>query len=411
MRFTVLTLHQSSSQIPRDRGSPLRNRVAIRVHEHRLVRTQNCTLRRRIELGRYFHTQQRPNSPIRNRHDGLRHPGPAQRRFRRRTIWQDRNRAPTQAMRHTLQPPPSIKISASDNLIRQIQNELLNRLRSPTRNSHTSSSPPTVTIPNHSRISRRQITNNRLRRIIHHHSQERHTILQRRRMSLSRLHRQTVSRPNSINTKIISRTARNNKPIQINTSFKRRNRLLRPPNHRLYILQLRRNSNTQMTRSLLSINIPRPTQIDFSLSRKSIQQLVKNIVLRNSQSGNANRSNHTNTSLPLGLSALGLRLEVFAAPYASVTASNSATVSPSTGAAHPKPPCVPILRRMAVLACASRSGSPEWVISFCVIARSNMEWKVITCSRLGTIRTPPATPRFLRTFAMYPTPLLPSTTI
>src|SRR5699024_2001998 len=124
--------------------SPLRHRIPVRVHEHRLIRTQNCTLRRRIELGRYFHAQKRPNSPIRNRHDSLRHPGPAQRRLRRRTIWQDRNRAPTQTMRHTLQPPPSIKISASHNLIRQIQNELLHRLRSPTRNSHTSSSPPTV---------------------------------------------------------------------------------------------------------------------------------------------------------------------------------------------------------------------------------------------------------------------------
>src|SRR5690606_38526562 len=153
-----------------------------------------------------------------------------------------------------------------------------------------------------------------------------------------RLNRQTVSRPNGINTKIISRTARKNKTIQINTSFKGRNRLLRPPNHRLNILQLRRNSNTQMASSLLSINIPRPTQIDLSLSRKSIQQFVKNIVLTGSQSGNANRSNHTNTSLPLGLSVLGLRLEVFAAPYASVTASSRATVSPSNGASHPNPP-------------------------------------------------------------------------
>src|SRR5699024_1896109 len=170
MSLTVLTLNQGCSKIPRDRGSPLRHRIPVRVHEHRLIRTQNGTLRRRIELRRHFHTQQRPNSPIRNRHDSLRHPGPAQRRLRRRTIRQNRNRAPTQTMRHTLQPPPSIKISASHNLVRQIQNELLNRLRSPTRNSHTSSSPPTVTIPNHSRISRRQITNNRLRRIIHHHS-------------------------------------------------------------------------------------------------------------------------------------------------------------------------------------------------------------------------------------------------
>src|SRR5699024_713879 len=178
----------------------------------------------------------------------------------------------------TLQPPPSIKISASHNLIRQIQNELLNRLRSPTRNSHTSSSPPTVTIPNHSRISRRQITNNRLRRIIHHHSQKRNTILQRRRMSLSRLNRQTVSRPNSINTKIVRRPTRQNKPIKIDPRLKCRNRLLWPPNHRLNILQLRRNSNTQMASSLLSINIPRPTQVDLSLSRKSIQQFVKNIV-------------------------------------------------------------------------------------------------------------------------------------
>src|SRR5699024_10455870 len=262
---------------------------------------------RRIELRRHFHTQQRPNSPIRNRHDSLRHPGPAQRRLRRRTIRQNRNRAPTQTMRHTLQPPPSIKISASHNLIRQIQNELLHRLRSPARNSHTSSSPPTVTIPNHSRTSRRKNTNTPLRRCVHHHSQKRHTILQRRRMSLSRLNRQTVSRPNSINTEIVSRTARNNKPIQINTSLKSRNRLLRPPNHRLNILQLRRNSNTQMASSLLSINIPRPTQINMRLSGQSIQQLVQNIVLRNSQSGNAIRSIHTNISLPLGLSALVCR--------------------------------------------------------------------------------------------------------
>src|SRR5699024_379154 len=298
MSLTVLTLNQRGRKIPRDRGSPLRNRVTVRVHEHGLVRTQDGTLRRRIELRRHFHTQERPNSPSRNRHDGLRHPGPAQRRLRRRTKWQNRNRSSTQAMRHTHQPPPSIKISASHNLIRQIQNELLNRLRSAARNSHTSSRTTPIPVPNHSRISRRQITNNRLRRIIHHHSQERHTILQRRRMCLSRLHRQTVSRPNSINTKIISRTARNNKPIQINTSFKRRNRLLRPPNHRLYILQLRRNSNAQMTRSLLSINIPRPTQINMRLSGQSIQQLVQNIVLRNSQSGNANRSNHTNPRHP-----------------------------------------------------------------------------------------------------------------
>src|SRR5699024_2906758 len=297
MSLTVLTLNQGCSKIPRDRGSPLRNRVTISIHEHRLVRTQNCTLRRRIELGRHFHAQKRPNSPISNRHDGLSHPGPAQRRLRRRTIWQDRNRAPTQAMRHTLQPPPSIKISASHNLIRQIQNELLNRLRSSARNSHTSSSPPPVAIPNHSRISRRKITNDRLRRIIHHHSQKRHTILQRRRMCLSRLNRQPVSRPNSVNTKIVRRPTRQNKPVKIDPRLKSRNRLLRPPNHRLNILQLRRNSNTQMTRSLLSINIPRPAQIDLSLTRQSIQQFVKNIVLTGSQSGNANRSNHTNTSL------------------------------------------------------------------------------------------------------------------
>src|SRR5699024_9572196 len=146
------------------------------------------------------------------------------------------------------------------------------------------------------------------------------------------------SRPNSINTKIIRRTARQNKPIKINPRLKRRDRLLRPPNHRLNILQLPRNSNTQMTRSLLSIDIPRPTQINMRLSGQIIQQHIQNIVLRNSQSGNANRSNHTNTSLPLGLSALGLRLEVFAAPYASVTASSRATVSPSSGASHPNPP-------------------------------------------------------------------------
>src|SRR5699024_4990928 len=347
MSLTILTLNQRSGKIPRDRGSPLRNRITIRIHEHRLIRTQNGTLRRRIELRRHFHTQKRPNSPISNRHDSLRHPGPAQRRLRRRTIWQDRNRAPTQAMRHTLQPPPSIKISASHNLIRQIQNELLHRLRSPTRNSHTSSSPPTVTIPNHSRISRRKITNNRLRSIIHHHSQERNTILQRRRMSLSRLHRQPVSRPNSINTKIISRTARNNKPIQINTSFKRRNRLLRPPNHRLHILQLRRNSNTQMTRSLLSINIPRPTQINIRLSGQSIQQLVQNIVLRNSQSGNANRSNHTNTSLPLGLSALGLRANFSAPNHAQVTAIIGVKSESKNLRDHFQPPASPMLCRFA----------------------------------------------------------------
>src|SRR5699024_8447801 len=250
-----------------------------------------------------------------------------------------------------------------------------------------------------SRISRRQITNNRLRRIIHHHSQKRHTILQRRRMSLSRLNRQAVSRPNSINTKIVRRPTRQNKPIKINPRLKGRNRLLRPPNHRLNILQLRRNSNTQMASSLLSINIPRPTQINMRLSGQSIQQLVQNIVLRNSQSGNANRSNHTNTSLPLGLSALGLRLEVFAAPYASVTASSMATVSPSSGASQPNPPCVPIFRRIAVLACASSSGSPEWVISACDTALSNIEWKDITWSNVGTRTTPPVTPRFFNAFA------------
>src|SRR5699024_10703825 len=320
MSLTILTLNQRGRKIPRDRGSPLRNRITIRVHEHRLIRTQNGTLRRRIELGRYFHAQKRPNSPISNRHDGLRHPGPAQRRLRRQTIWQDRNRAPTQAMRHTLQPPPSIKISASHNLIRQIQNELLNRLRGSARNSHTSSRSTLIPVPNHRRIRRRQITDHRLRRIIHHHSQKRHTILQRRRMSLSRLNRQTVSRPNSINTKIVRRPTRQNKPIKIDPRLKRRNRLLRPPNHRLNILQLRRNSNTQMTRSLLSINIPRPTQINMRLSGQSIQQLVQNIVLRNSQSGNANRSNHTNTSLPLGLSALGWRANFSAPNHAQVAA-------------------------------------------------------------------------------------------
>src|SRR5699024_6599768 len=322
MSLTILTLNQRGRKIPRNRGSPLRNRITIRIHEHRLIRTQNGTLRRRIELRRHFHTQKRPNSPLSNRQDSLRHPGPAQRRLRRRTIRQNRNRTPTQTVRNPLKTPPRIPIRASNNLIRQIQNELLHRLRSTTRNSHTSSSTPPVTVPNHSRIRRRQITNHRLRRIIHHHRNKRHTILQRRRMSLSRLNRQTVSRPNSVNTKIIRRTARQNKPIQINPRLKRRNRLLRPPNHRFNILQLRRNSNTQMTRSLLSINIPRPTQINMRLSGQIIQQLIQNIVLRNSQSGNANRSNHTNTSLPLGLSALGLRLEVFAAPYASVTASS-----------------------------------------------------------------------------------------
>src|SRR5699024_3807178 len=245
--------------------------------------------------------------------------------------------------------PPSIKISASHNLIRQIQNELLHRLRSPTRNSHTSSSPPTVTIPNHSRISRRKITNNRLRRIIHHHSQKRHTILQRRRMSLSRLNRQTVSRPNSINTKIIRRATRQNKPIKINPRLKRRNRLLRPPNHRLNILQLRRNSNTQMTRSLLSINIPRPTQIDLSLRRKSIQQFVKNIVLTGSQSGNATRSNHTNTSLPLGLSVLGWRANFSAPTHAQVAAIIGVRSESKNFRDHFQPPASPMLCRFALI--------------------------------------------------------------
>src|SRR5699024_10671442 len=217
------------------------------------------------------------------------------------------------------------------------------------RHIHTSCLTMPIPVPNHSRISRRKITNNRLRRIIHHHSQKRHTILQRRRMSLSRLNRQTVSRPNSINTKIIRRATRQNKPIKINPRLKSRNRLLRPPNHRLNILQLRRNSNTQMTRSLLSINIPRPTQIDLSLSRKSIQQFVKNIVLTGSQSGNANRSNHTNTSLPLGLSVLGLRANFSAPNHAQVTAIIGVRSESKNLRDHFQPPASPMLCRFALI--------------------------------------------------------------